>query len=206
MQSTAVQDLIDLTASIDQAQVSLGSRDGFDTIAIESEFDVSNIILDDAFTATPPTATAFGAWGEQGFAGVIVGSGAMTGEARPTVNGTQTTVPFTGHLNYALAFTMGDTSGTSPMGTGVATWEGVAEAVSLITFERRLGTATHVIANLVDPHVSVDIDVDGFAVNPPEWANLPLANGGFTFGDTCGRQLRGGQLPRDGPRGSLRRV
>ena len=63
MQSTAVQDLIDLTASIDQAKVSLGSRDGFDTIAIVSEFDVSNIILDEAFTATPPIATAFGAWG-----------------------------------------------------------------------------------------------------------------------------------------------
>ena len=91
-------------------------------------------------------------------------------------------MPFSGHLNYALAFAMGDTSGTSPMGTGVATWEGVAEAVSLRTFERRLGTGTLVIANLVDPRVSVDIDVDGFAINPPEWANLPLPNGGFTFG------------------------
>ena len=182
MQSTAVQDLINLTASIDEAQVTLGSRDGFDTIAIESEFDVSRVILDDAFTATPPAATAFGAWGEQGFAGVIVGTGELTGEARPTVNGAQATVEFTGELSYALAFAMGDTSGNNPMGTGVATWEGVAEAVSLRTFERRLGTATLVIADLADPHVSVDIDVDGFSVNPPEWANMPLTNGGFTFG------------------------
>ena len=182
MESAAVQDLIDLTVSIDQAQVSLGSRDGFDTIAIDSEFDVSSIVLDEGFTATPPTATAFGAWGEQGFAGVIVATGDLTGQAQPTVDGTQTMVEFTGQLKYAMAFAMGDTSGTNPMGTGVATWEGVAEAVSLRTFERRLGTTTLVIADLVDPRVSVDIDVDGFAVNPPEWANLPLTNGGFTFG------------------------
>ena len=77
---------------------------------------------------------------------------------------------------------MGDTSGANPTGTGAATWEGIAEAVSLRTFERRLGTASLVIADLSDPRVSIDIDVDGFAVNPPEWANLPLTNGGFTFG------------------------
>ena len=182
MQSAAVQDLIDLTGSIDQVQVSLGSRDGFDTIAVDSELDVSNIVLDEGFTATPPTATAFGAWGEQGFAGVIVGTGELNGEALPTVNGAQTRVDFTGELSYALAFAMGDTSGTNPMGTGVATWEGVVEAVSLITYEHRLGTATLVIADLVNPRVSVDIDVDGSSVNPPEWANLPLTNGGFTFG------------------------
>ena len=63
-----MQDLIDLSASIDQTEVSLGSRGGFDTIAIASEFDVSGLIFDDTFTVTPPTATAYGAWGEQGFA------------------------------------------------------------------------------------------------------------------------------------------
>ena len=64
-------------------------------------------------------------------------------------------MPFTGHLSYALAYDMGDTSGTNPTGTGAATWEGIAEAVSLRTFERRLGTATLVIADFSAPRVSV---------------------------------------------------
>ena len=182
METTAVQDLIDLSVNVDTTEISLGSRDGFDTIAIASEFDVSSSILDDTFTVTPPTATAFGAWGEHGFAGVVVANGPLAGEARQTVLEAETTVPFTGHLSYALAYVMGDTSGANPTGTGVATWEGIAEAVSLRTFERRIGTATLVIADLTAPRVSVDIDVDNFAINPPEWANLPLTNGGFTFG------------------------
>ena len=66
MEATAVQDLIDLSASIDQTEVSLGSRGGFDTIAIASEFDVSGLIFDDTFTVTPPTATPTGPGGSTG--------------------------------------------------------------------------------------------------------------------------------------------
>ena len=105
----------------------------------------------------------------------------MAGQARQYAAWRQTTVPFTGHLSYAFAYVMGNTTGTNPSGVGVATWEGIAEAASLRTFERRLGTATLVIANLSDPRLSVDIDVDGFAINSSDWANLPLTNGSFTF-------------------------
>ena len=182
METTVVQDLIDLSVNVDTTEISLGSRGGFDTIAIASEFDVSGLILDDTATFTPPTATAFGAWGEHGFAGIVIGNGSLTGQARQTVvKVVETTVPFTGHLSYAFAYVMGNTTGTNPSGGGIATWEGIAEAASLRTFERRLGTATLVIADLSDPRLSVDIDVDGFAINSSDWANLPLTDGSFTF-------------------------
>ena len=181
METTAVQDLIDLSVNVDTTEISLGSRGGFDTIAIASEFDVSGLILDDTATFTPPIATAFGVWGEHGFAGIVIGNGSLTGEARQTVVGVQTTVPFEGRISYALAYVMGNTTGRNPSGVGVATWEGIAEAASLRTFERRQGTATLVIADLSDPRLSVDIDVDGFAINSSDWANLPLTNGSFTF-------------------------
>ena len=181
METTVVQDLIDLSVNVDTTEISLGSRGGFDTIAIASEFDVSGLILDDTATFTPPTATAFGAWGEHGFAGVVIGNGSLTGQGRQTGFGVQTTVPFTGHLSYAFAYVMGNTTGTNPSGVGVATWEGIAEAASLRTFERRQGTATLVIADLSNPRLSVDIDVDGFAINSSDWANLPLTDGSFTF-------------------------
>ena len=60
MEATAVQDLIDLSASIDQTKVSLGLREGFDTIANASKFDVSGLTLHDTFTVAPHAATAFG--------------------------------------------------------------------------------------------------------------------------------------------------
>ena len=192
METTVVQDLIDLSVNVDTTEISLGSRGGFDTIAIASEFDVSGLILDDTATFTPPTATAFGAWGEHGFAGIVIGNGSLTGQFRQTVVTVQTTVPFEGRISYALAYVMGNTTGRNPSGVGVATWEGIAEAAALRTFERRLGTATLVIADLSDPRLSVDIDVDGFAINLPGWANLPLANGGFTFGTVAdGNYLAG---------------
>ena len=74
---------------------------------------------------------------------------------------------------------MGDTSGTNPTDTSVATYEGIAEALPRRTFERRPGTVTLVIADLNAPRVSVDMD--GFAINPPKWANLPFTNGGIIF-------------------------
>ena len=192
METTVVQDLIDLSVNVDTTEISLGSRGGFDTIAIASEFDVSGLILDDTFTVTPPTATAYGAWGEQGFAGVVIGDGPLAGQVRQTLRMAETTVSFTGHLSYAFAYVMGNTTGTNPSGVGIATWEGIAEAASLRTFERRQGTATLVIADLSDPRLSVDIDVDGFAINSSDWANLPLANGGFTFGTVAdGNYLAG---------------
>ena len=181
METTVVQDLIDLSVNVDTTEISLGSRGGFDTIAIASEFDISGLILDDTAAFTPPTATAFGAWGKHGFAGVVIGNGSLTGQARQTVVGVQTTVPFEGRISYAFAYVMGDATGTNPTGTGVATWEGIAEAASPRTFERRQGTATLVISDLSDPRVSVDIDVDGFAINSSDWVNLPLTNGFFTF-------------------------
>ena len=104
----------------------------------------------------------------------------------------ETTVPFTGHLSYAFAYVMGDTTGTNPTGTGVATWEGIAEAASLRTFERRLGTATLVIADLSDPRVSVDIDVDNFAINPPDGPICRSPTVAFTFGTVAdGNYLAG---------------
>ena len=190
-ETTDVQDLIDLSVNVGTTEISLGSRGGFDTIVIASDFDVSGFILDDAATLTPPTATNFGFWGDHGFAAVAIGDGPLAGQTRQTALNVETIVPFTGHLSYALAYAIGDATGSNPLGIGGATWEGIAEAVSLRTFERRPGTVTVIIADLSNPRANVNISVEEFSITPTDWASVLLANGGFSVGTVGNNYLAG---------------
>ena len=169
---------------------------------------MSGSILDDVVNVTPPTARSFGFWGVHGFAGVLVGDGPVSGEARQTVVGVQAVIPFEGELSFGLAYAMGDVSGNNPTGVGSLTWEGIAEVVSTRTFERRPGTVEVIIADLtLDPlRGSVNVEVDDFRVGPAEWSNVEITNGAFPVRLGRGSGLPGRQSARPGPQGDLRRL
>ena len=177
-----VEDLFDPTAEIDLTEVSLGSRDGLDTIAARAGVEITESIPGGTIASAPAIA-AYGIWGEHGFAAVEIADGSMSG----TVDG----VPFTGDFASARAYAVGAAAGTDPGGTGSATWRGVAEAASTATFERRRGSATVTIADLSRPRVGVEIDVPGFAIGSPAWSDMPLAGGGFASGSAGADRLEG---------------
>lgn len=184
----AVEDLFDPTTEIDPAaeidltEVSIGSRDGLDTITARARVETAENIPDGTI-ASAPTIAAYGIWGEHGFAAVEISDGSVSGN----LDG----VPFTGDFGSAMAYAVGAASGTSPGGTGSATWSGVAEAASTGTFERRQGSATVTIADLSRPRVGVEIDVPGFAIGSPAWADMPLVDGWFASGSAGTDRLEG---------------
>ena len=177
-----VEDLFDPATEIDLTGVSIGSRDGLDTITARGSVEFTENIPDGTI-ASAPTITAYGIWGEHGFAAVEISDGSMSG----SLDG----VPFTGDFGSAMAYAVGAASGTNPGGTGSATWSGVAEAASTGTFRRRRGSATVTIADLSRPRVGVEIDVPGFAIDSPAWADMPLVDGGFASGSAGADRLEG---------------
>ncbi|MCY4497932.1 MAG: hypothetical protein OXC14_11655 [Rhodospirillaceae bacterium] len=177
-----VEDLFDPATEIDLTGVSIGSRDGFDTIAARGGVEITENIPDGTITSAP-TITAYGIWGEHGFASVEISDGSVSGSLEG--------VPFTGDFGSATAYAVGDASGTNPEGTGSATWSGVAEAASTGTFQRRRGSATVTIADLSRPRAGVEIDVPGFAIDSPAWSDMPLVDGGFASGSAGTDRLEG---------------
>ena len=134
-----LHDLFDTTTDIDVQLTSaeVGSRRGFDTVYGEastaSQFnDLSDVVPGTTFKYST-SGEIFGLWGDYGFAATIVTdtpfSGVVLGER------------FSGDYDSATGFVIGEKSGTSPGGTGSATWNGIAEAVSTTTFRNRSGTA-----------------------------------------------------------------
>ena len=178
------------------AAVSLDSRGGFDTVDIAADVDVSGSLPDDLVNVTLPNARTYGFWGARGFAGVLIGDGPVSGEARKVVLGGEGTDPFEGELSFGLAFAMGQVSGTNPVGVGSLTWGGIVEAVSTRTFERRSGTVEVIIADLnQDPlRVSVNVEVADDRVGPPEWSNVEITGGSFTHGTTADQNFLEGNL------------
>ena len=169
--ATTAQDLLDPFADADPDAVewTLGARGGFDTLTISGRFEAA--LAGSSFTLS---TASYGFWGEHGFAALALGQGPLSGEAEGT--------PFEGDFAVARAYTLGEASGTNPTGMGRATWWGIAEAASIDTFERLLGTATVTIADLSRPRVSVAIDVPGEDIGAPVWADMPLTDGRFTAG------------------------
>ena len=138
------------------------------------------------FSATATLALeSYGFWGEHGFAAVQTAVVPFSGQADG--------MPYQGKASYAAAFAVGDAAGTNPTGMGSATWRGIAEAASTHTFEQRSGTATVTIVDLSRPRVAVEIDVSGFAIDAPDWADVPLADGRFAVG-SAGRDYLEGNL------------
>ena len=175
-------DLLDPSADIDLTQIDLSSRGGFDTVTIAGKFDTSSNI--EGVTVTRgPSASAYGFWGEHGFAAVEITDGPLTGR----ING----ILFSGDISSATAYILGDAAGTNPTGLGSATWSGIADAASTRTFQRRQGTAIVTIADLSQPRVSVDIDIAGYAIGSPAWENMQLTRGRYGAGTASSDYLSG---------------
>ena len=160
----------------------LGSHGGFDTYTAPADVDLSGLFAETTLTEYPSYDT-YGAWGQYGALHLQVVDGPMAGQVQD--------VPFTGHLNYAVAFVLGNATGTNPQGTGSATWRGVAAALSTSTFQRGQGTATLTIADLSRPRVGVDVDIPGFAIGSPRWSDIPLTAGRFAIGTAGTDRLEG---------------
>ena len=176
--STLLTDLIDPDTGISVSEADLRTReDGFDTAFVRGDLDASDIgaLFPDNITLVDiPEALGYGLWGRHGMAGLVIADGPFSGRTAG--------IPFSGDLEAAIPFVFGDVSGTSPGGSGKATWSGIAEVVALRTFRRQEGEATLTIADLAQPAVTVGIEVGGNPIGKSGWTDLPLADGHFMFG------------------------
>ena len=188
-QNTAIEvrDLFDLSVIVRPEEARLDTRAGFNTLVSTSRLRLAEDILGQGINLSSPSVTNYGFWGEHGFAGVLIGEGPFSGSV--AVGGVRTSLPFDGSV--AMAFAAGHISDRAlmedPGGSLDAIWEGLVEAVSTRTFDRREGTVHISITNLSNPRASVIIDLGGNRVGPSSgWADLPITDNGFntgTFGD-----------------------
>ena len=167
--------------------VRLGSRAGFDTTtysvdSLKAVGDLVNEFPGLRIDRLPPT-TAWGFWGEYGV-GVI---SALSGNFSGRYDG----VAFNGTMSSAISLALGETSGTNPSGIGSATWDGVAEAVSLRSYTRQQGTASIEIADLSNPRASVDVQLSGRSIGSSAWDNMPLSGGEYGAGSVGRDFLKG---------------
>ena len=178
----SVEHFVPLNVDIDLMGTNLGSQGGFDTLTTGGRFDLSSDNFSGSglsITSSSFSGLGYGFWSEYGFAAVEIGKGTMSGEVTPDQ---AQPVAFTGELSWALAYVFGNASGTNPTGLGSATWNGIAEAASTDTFERRSGTATVMIADLSQPRVGVAIDIAGSSIGSAAWSDMTLTSGGFASG------------------------
>ena len=162
----------------------LGTRGGFDTVETTADQGAGAPI--DGVEAAGVSTTSWGFWGEHGFAAVTVSTGALSG----AIDGTAIE---DGSFRLTSAWALGDGAGTNPVGTGRATWRGLAEAASKATFERSHGTATVTIPDLAQPLVDVTIDIPGQDIGEAGWTGMALTAGGFKSG-TAGADYLEGKL------------
>lgn len=181
---TTARGLLGTSATAGAAESTFGRRGGFDTAATRGAFEAFSETLPGLALTVSPEVTAYGFWGEHGFAALALGAGALSAEIEET--------SYSGDFSMAQAYVAGDASGTNPAGTGSATWIGIAEASPTGTFGRLTGTATVTIADLSRPRVGVAIDVPGHSIGAPGWADMRLANGGFRSGTAGTDYLAGG--------------
>ena len=174
----AARDLIDPMAGIDFSETTLGSRDGFDTVTgARGSFDVTDSVPGVTVTSAP-SVHRYGFWGEHGFAAVEIGAGPLSGR----VDG----IPFTGDIDIAVAYSLGNVNGLKPAGLGSASWTGIAEAVDTPTLRRHQGTATLTIPDLSRPRVSADIALSAIPIRPRRgrgWTGMSLKQGHFRSGE-----------------------
>ena len=160
----------------------LGSRRGFDTVAVQVDvaalLDLTgdgDLLAEDGLSITQvPDMRVWGLWGERGAAMVLIVDGALSG--------TFLEIPISGEMSLATVLVGGHATGTNPSGSGRATWSGIAEAASIETFTRREGTATLMIDNLALPRVDVEIAIPGWSIDSPRWESIPVGDGGFRAG------------------------
>ncbi len=178
----AVDSLLDPRAGDALIGLQPGSRGGFDTsiamFRVEAESGTPGVTVTDF-----PPASAYGLWGQHGWAAVEIADGPWAGTERGD--------PFTGNYRWAEAYAAGEASGSNPTGMGRATWTGIAEAASTDTFRRHQGTATLTIADLSRPSVDVDILIAGSSIAAPAWSGMALVDGGYASGTAGADRIQG---------------
>ncbi len=153
-----------------------GTRDGFGTVTRTTGGPpLTRVFSGASATVSNASFTRYGFWGEHGYAAVEIGAGTLAAEADGQL--------WSGRFDAAYAWAAGEASGTSPAGTGSATWRGIAEAARTADFARLTGTAELRIADLSRPLVDVDIDLDdGGAGVALRWIGMTPSDGGFGKG------------------------
>ena len=191
-------DLVDPSADIDPSQVAVGPPGGFDTVRAPGVFDITGSIPDpcgngpcSVSAAVAPAATGYGLWGNYGYAAVEVADGFWSGQVHLSYFGRAVgDLSFEGELSYVWAYAIGRATGSNPT-RGRASWKGIAEAASTHTHERRRGTALVTVPDISNPHVRVEIDIEGYAVGSEGWDDIPLADGHFVTGTAGSDYLEG---------------
>ena len=187
--------LVDLDIDLSVSEANLQSRGGFDTADVKGSLDLSDIGVHlPGITVTEiPEVQVYGFWGEHGMAGLALADGPYAGLIQIDDDDNMFAIPFDGHMKVVIPFALGAASGTNPSGTGSAAWTGIAEAVSPRTFMRREGIATLTVEDLslLQPTVSVAIDIDGSPIDKPGWTDMPLAGGHFKYGTAEADYLEG---------------
>ncbi len=182
----AVDNLLDPVPGVTITRLDLdsrGDRGDFNTWITTRQVDAESAMPGFTVTDLPPVST-YGLWGQYGWAEVRVAGGPWAGT-------TEQGDPFTGNYRWAVAHVAGEASGSNPTGMGSATWTGIAEAASTVTFRRHPGTATLTIADLSRPSVDVDILIAGSSIAAPAWSGMALADGGYASGTAGTDRIQG---------------
>ena len=157
------------TDSIEFSRIDLGHRAGFDTSYAEATISAATSTY-----VAELAGRAYGVWGEYGYAEASFGIGPFTDTSQG--------VGFSGDVKTATAFVLGSPTWSNPAGVGSATWRDPAEAISVSSYQRRSGTATITMADLLVPEIDVDVAIGGRQIGSAAWDNITLDRGWFGVG------------------------
>ena len=170
-----VRDLAVPVPHLEWERAELGSRGGFDTLVFEGSSDLAESLGSTVGDATfSATGIGYGLWGEHGVAMALLVDAPFSGRSN--------NVPFTGQMDIATAYVIGDAAERNPSGLGGATWRGIAEAISTSSYKRRQGTATVRISDLSRPVVDVEVNIGGSWIGSSAWNDIPLHAGRYSTG------------------------
>ena len=171
--ATTLDDLLNPTSETDVTGITLGSRQGFDTVHATARSRINEEFYGDS-TAASVNAQSYGIWGRYGFATADVIEGPFSGTSQG--------IAFRGNLRGAQSSTVGTPTGSNPTGLGSASWSGPVEAISTRNWSRRSGTTTITMADLSVPRVVVDVSIGGYSIGSSGWQSIWLHNGRFETG------------------------
>lgn len=115
----------------------------------------------------------YGGWLSESLFGVTLGQWSGQGQFAD-LDGTET-------LN---SYSTGSASGSNPVVTGTASWEGLLLAIDQAALDRSVNGKASLTFDMADPLDATFTQVRGVRVYPDmSWTNVPVANGTFTYGD-----------------------
>lgn len=166
---TTVSSVVD--PSTVESRGELDKRGGLDTVFYWRPFQAALSLPAYNYPALP-RVRSYGMWGDHGYASIdIMKTQISVADVLGHV--------YSGSLNVAAAYAVGDNPETNPRGIGSATWRGIAEAASTRSFERRQGTSTITIPDLSLPRVDVTITISGVDISLPDWKSMSPSQGHY---------------------------